>query len=71
MLVTWDGWLEKEPVPDGEERRIIVREYEIHATDADSDDPFGAVEQQEFEVLFFHGSRPVRTRLVYADSLPY
>ena len=67
----WSGWLPKDAVPDGQERRILVEEFELHETDADEVDPFDAVEQQQLNVLFASLNRHVRARLVYADALPY
>ncbi len=69
--VEWDGWLPKQSVPEGEEWRILVREYEIHETDPDEVDPFDAVEDQRVEIFFFSITRTVRARLVYADAFPY
>ena len=69
--VEWDGWLPKQSVPEGEEWRILVREYEIHETDPDEVDPFDAVEDQKVEILFFSITRKVRARLVYADAFTY
>ncbi len=69
--VLWSGWLPKDAVPDGQERRILVEEFELHETDADEVDPFDAVEEQQLNVLFASLNRHVRARLVYADALPY
>ncbi len=69
--VLWSGWLAKEAVPDGQERRILVQEFELHESDADGVDPFDAVEEQRLDILFASVTRHVRSRLVYADALPY
>ncbi|MBU9763552.1 hypothetical protein FR943_06815 [Mycobacterium sp. TNTM28] len=67
--VSWSGTLGAFTREDGWTYRVLLQEFEIHPTDdGDTEDPFEAAWQLRTGSVEFPNLRPVRQRLVYADT---